>query len=267
MYFFLSYLIWLKIKMYKKISILGCGWLSKSLAFYLADKGFTVKGSNTSNKNKKEFEQNNIEPYLIDISKEKVNYSDFLSSEILIISITNKNISNFKRLVSAIENSPVKKVIFISSTSVYENLNTIVFENSKRNNLKLSKIEDIFKNSKLETTIIRFGGLFGYDRNPVNFIPKTKKMQQPNGYVNLIHRDDCELVIEKIIENNLWNEVFNACSGFHPKRKEFYTKLAKKYNEKPPIFEVNAKESYKIVSNKKLLKKILCNLKYDMLEF
>ena len=248
----------------KEVSILGCGWLGKNLAYHLKKRNYIVKGANTTTKNSIEFQERNIPHYVINLNHQELNFSDFLSSKILIISITLKNIALFKRFVKEIEQSSIEKVIFISSTSVYQNTNGIVSENSLVNASFLAQIENIFKpNSFFKTTIIRFGGLYGYNRNPVNFISKTRKMLNPNGYVNLIHRDDCIAIIEKIIENGLWNELFNACCGSHPKRKTFYINLAKKYDKKLPEFETDREESFKIISSEKLVKRLNYNFKHN----
>jgi len=44
----------------------------------------------------------------------------------LIINITSKNIPGFKQLITEIEKSEIEKVLFVSSTSVYDNLNQTI---------------------------------------------------------------------------------------------------------------------------------------------
>ena len=186
-----------------KISILGCGWLGKALAYELIHKGYNVKGSSTSNNNFDKLKLKGITPFVIDINKITDTISDFLLSDILIIAIPSKNISGFENLIIKIEASELRKVIFISATSVYPNTNGEVTEQTETNNTPLAYIENLFKsNSVFETTIIRFGGLFGYDRKPGNFVKANKIIQNPEGYVNLIHRDDCIRIIENIIIKN-----------------------------------------------------------------
>jgi 3-hydroxyisobutyrate dehydrogenase-like beta-hydroxyacid dehydrogenase len=52
----------------KNVSILGCGWLGKSLAISLLDEGYSVKGSTTTEEKLELLELNKIEPYLVNIS-------------------------------------------------------------------------------------------------------------------------------------------------------------------------------------------------------
>ena len=186
--------------MNQRISILGSGWLGLPLAVELISKGYKVNGSTTSMTKVRELEAQGITPFIIDTEDELNNISNFLCADVLIIAITSKNISAFKNLIKKIEKSKVCKVLFVSSTSVYPNTNGIVTEETVTNNSPLAHIENLFRtNTFFESTILRFGGLFGYDRKPGNFIKSGKKMDNPEGYTNLIHRDDCIRIIENII--------------------------------------------------------------------
>ena len=245
----------------KIVSILGCGWLGKSLAISLINDGFNVKGSTTSEEKLELLEFNNIEPYIIDITSFE-EFDSFLNSDILIIAITSKDIDSFENLIAQIQNSSIQKVIFISSTSVYGRLNKIMTEEDEVIDSPLVAIENLFReNSFFETTIIRFAGLFGDERHPSNWFKNGRKIPQPKGFVNMIHKEDCINIIHKIIDKNCWNTTFNACSNHHPTRREFYT-IAKLSNDcKVPEFENNEVYKWKIISSKKIQK----NLNYTFI--
>ena len=255
--------------MKKRISILGCGWLGKALAIELIQNGYDVKGSTTSNSKLNELQSNRIESFIIDISHSDIDLSSFLIADILIITIPSKNIDDFENLIFEIEKSQISKVLFISSTSVYPNTNGIVTEETPLKSSPLSEIEDLFRtNMHLDTTIIRFGGLFGYDRKPSNFIKAHKKIENPEGYINFIHRDDCVQIIEKIVANDIWNTTLNACADSHPKRRDFYTKELKKIGVLSPSFSEESLNAYKIVSNEKLKALLEYTFKYaDLMSY
>ena len=255
--------------MNQKISILGCGWLGLPLAIQLIRKGYSVYGSTTSIGKVKELETHGIKPFIITIQDKTIDLSNFLTSDILIIAITSKNNLAFKNLLLQIEKYEVRKILFISSTSVYENTNGIVTEDTKTNNSLLAEIEKLFiTNSVFETTILRFGGLFGDNRKPGNFIKSGKKMNNPEGYINLIHKDDCINIIEQIIIKNIWNTVLNACTDSHPKRRAFYTKEAKKLGKSNVVFNEESENSYKIVNNQKLKDLLEFEFKYaDLMKY
>ncbi|MCI2229626.1 dTDP-glucose 4,6-dehydratase [Polaribacter sp. MSW13] len=236
----------------KNISVLGCGWLGKSLAVSLLNEGFIVKGSTTSEEKLDLLEINGIVPFIIDIASFE-EFDEFLNSDILIIAITSKDIDGFENLISQIENSSIQKVIFISSTSVYGSLNKVMTEEDEVLNTPLTEIENLFRvNTFFETTIIRFAGLFGDERHPSSWFKNKRKIPQPKGFVNLIHKEDCIEIIHEIIDQNCWNQTFNACSNHHPTRREFYT-IAKLSNDlELPEFEENEMYKWKIISSKKV---------------
>ena len=242
----------MKIAVQMDVSVLGCGWLGKSLAISLIEKGFSVNGSTTSQDKIDDLKSVGISPFLVDISLDK-KIEDFLKSDILIVAITSKSEDDFKRLISKVEKSQIQKVIFISSTSVYPTLNKIMTEEDQTNNKPLANIERLFiQNNSFKTTIIRFAGLFGGVRNPANWFENGRKIPQPNGFINMIHREDCIAVIEEIIQQNCFGEIFNACANHHPKRKEFYTKAKLSKGFEIPEFVENEDFQWKIISSKKV---------------
>lgn len=250
--------------MNRRISILGCGWLGTPLALYLKKKGYVIYGSTTSQGKLSKLESDGIRPFLIDISNEDSELSDFLSSDILIIAIPSKSVEDFKNLISKIEHSKLRKLLFISSTSVYPNTNGIVTEETQANNVPLSDIEKLFiSNSSFELTIVRFAGLFGYDRKPGRFFKPHKIIDNPEGYVNLIHQDDCIGIIEQIIVRKAWNTIVNACTDDHPTRRDFYTKELKKLGRTNVSFNEQSNNSYKIVSNQKVKDLLDYEFKYN----
>lgn len=252
--------------MNQKISILGCGWLGKPLAVKLIQKGHAIKGSTTSKENFKVLQLKGITPYLVDLNNNALDISEFLVADVLIIAIPFKNISGFKNLITQIEKANIKKVIFISSTSVYPNTNGTVTEETPTKTTMLAEIEQLFRtNIVFQATIIRFGGLFGYDRKPRNFIKPDKKIENPEGYINLIHQDDCIQIIEQIIITESWGATFNACSDSHPKRCDFYTKEMKKMGRSTPLFNETSANAYKIVSSDKLKTLLNYQFKYSNL--
>lgn len=239
--------------MKQKISILGCGWLGEPLAKELIELEYKVKGSTTSKNKIQRFISLGISPFLLDLDAIDNSIDIFLDAEILIIATPCKNIEGFKELIIHIEKSTIKKILYISSTSVYENSNDIVTEGSTVKLTSLVKIENLFvSNDHFKTTIIRFAGLMGYDRLPGNFFPAGKKIPNPDGYVNMIHRDDCIGILTAIIKKGLWGDTFNACADTHPTRREFYTKAAIELRKDIPEFEESNHTGYKIISNQKL---------------
>lgn len=239
--------------MKQTISILGIGWLGKPLAKHLMEKGYSVKGSTTSQEKIEELEGLGIEVYRINLNNLDDNIVDFLDSDILISAIPFKDVVAFQKFSLKVKKSRIKKVIFISSTSVYEATNQIISEKTLNARTDLAIIEDFFrKNKNFDTTVVRFSGLIGYQRKPGNFFPVEKVIPNPNGFVNMIHQDDCVQIIARIIEKGIWNETFNACADTHPSRRDFYTKAALEVGRNEPEFQPKDDKAFKIISNQKL---------------
>ena len=253
----------------KQISILGCGWLGFPLAEVLISNGFEVKGSTTSEEKLSILKTAGIEPFKIVLSEAKIdgNITDFLNaSEILIIDIPPKLrkaesesfVAKIQNLIPFIENSLVKNVIFISSTSVYGEDNSIVTEEPPTNpdtesGKQLVVCENILQNnSHFKTTVVRFGGLIGEDRNPVHSFAGKSNLENGNKPINFIHQEDCIGILLKIIETNSWNENFNAVAPFHPSRKEYYSQKAVELNLAPPQFIEDKTAKGKIILSDKL---------------
>lgn len=257
--------------MMKQISILGCGWLGLPLAKSLIEKGFSVKGSTTSFEKISILKDNGIDAFQIEIGESEIKgeINSFLeNSEILIIDIPPKlrgaSSENFvkkiQNLISFIEKSAVEKVIFISSTSVYSDDNSIVKEDTKPNpdtesGKQLLEAENLLQsNPDFKTTVIRFGGLIGEERHPIHFLAGKQNIENPDAPINLIHQKDCIRIIESIIKSDCWNETFNAVAPFHPTRKTYYTQKATELNLSLPEFNDEKKSLGKTIISDKLEK-------------
>ncbi len=195
-----------------------------------------------------------FDAYQIDIEK-PADFSQFLNADTLIINITNKNKAAFEQLISQIEHSPIKHVLFISSSSVYQNSNDWVREEHQFENEDsiLWQIESLFRqSSRFTTSIIRFSGLIGPERHPGRFFRNGKQVQQADAPVNLIYLDDCIGIIEQVLKQQAWGEIFNGCADTHPSKKQFYRHAAELLSQPVPDFSQDDEPCYKIVCNEKV---------------
>ena len=221
-----------------RISILGCGWLGLPLAKHLCHKGFLIKGSTTTPAKMKQLQQLGIQPYLIKATPQiEVNsVQDFFETDILILNIPPKrrqpNIATYypqqvEAVTSYILKHQIPNVLFLSSTSVYPNLNKMVTEEEDGEPTKVSgqavkAAESILQRlPRTKTTILRLAGLVGEGRNPGQFLAGRQNLANGNAPINLVHQADCIAIITAIIEENHWGTIFNVCAEGHPSRKEF----------------------------------------------
>ncbi|MGD8426867.1 MAG: SDR family oxidoreductase [Balneolaceae bacterium] len=264
-----------------KISILGCGWLGLPLAEHLLSEGHTVKGSTTSKEKFSLLKEKGIKPYLISLNPDLQcdDCDDFWEAEVLVLNIPpsrgGDNVIEFHlrqiaAVIEKIKRSPIRFVVFVSSTSVYPEKPGIVNEvdtqpgNAARDtgNALLEVEHMLFSQSEFQTTIIRFGGLYGRDRHPVKYLAGRENLDRGNAPVNLIHLDDCIAIIQKIIREGIKGEIFNAVSDGHPPKNMYYPAVAKALGLEPPTFIEDPGKGYKVVSNEKLRLFLNYNFKY-----
>ena len=257
-----------------QISILGCGWLGLPLAKSLLENEFSVNGSTTSLEKISVLERNGIQPFQIELSETEIKgeIDSFLAtSKILIIDIPPKLrsassesfVKKIQNLIPFIEKSKIEKVVFISSTSVYADNNSVVTEATKPNpntesGKQLAQAENLLQgNPNFKTTVIRFGGLIGEDRHPIHFLAGRKNIENPEAPINLIHQIDCIGIIEKILrqaqnDNWDWNDTFNAVAPYHPTRKAYYTQKAMELHLPLPEFDQTKRSVGKTILSDKL---------------
>jgi nucleoside-diphosphate-sugar epimerase len=257
----------------KNISILGCGWLGFPLAKALLAEGFNVKGTTTSPSKLSDFEQAGIASYVVNLTSEAIvgDIDAFLeNTAVLIIAIPPKLRGpepdrfdlKIDLLIPLIENAGIENVLFISSTSVYGENNTIVTEEHVLNpdtesGKQLVVVENnLQKNTHFKTTVLRFGGLIGENRHPIKFLAGRENIENPDAPINLIHQKDCIGIILKIIEQEAWYETFNAVCPFHPSRESYYTQKAIEYELPLPKFRAENTIIGRTIVSDKIIEKL-----------
>lgn len=256
------------------ISLLGCGWLGLPLAKILLENGHTVKGSTTGRDKMSSLTSAGIIPYLIKVYQEGVqgDVTSFLSdAEILIIDIppgTRKDPEvNFTgkigRVKEFIDKSSVKHVIFISSTSVFEDREDIpeyTEENAANgttpNAAQLRGAEKLLcKGENYKVSVIRFGGLLGPGRHPVKYLAGRKEINNPKAPVNLIHLEDCIGIINAVI-NTGDAGIFHGVHPDHPTKEVYYRKIAADRNLAKPEFDTQQVSKGKKIKSLKVEKEL-----------
>lgn len=255
-----------------KIAVLGCGWLGLPLAKAFIANGFSVNGSTTSLEKISFLENEGVSAFKVVIDENEIigDINDFLGiATILIVNIPPKLrgiassdkkefVQKIENLIPYIENSLIEKVIFVSSTSVYLDNNQFVTEETlpipKTESAKQLLIAEklLQNNTNFKTTILRFGGLTGADRNPIYFLAGKNDLENPEAPINLIHQKDCIGIVLEIVNKHVWNETFNAVAPFHPTRADYYKQKAVHLNLPLPKFNLHSESIGKTISSRKI---------------
>jgi nucleoside-diphosphate-sugar epimerase len=249
----------------KSITILGCGWLGLPLAVKLVASGWAVKGSTTSPEKLQKLQESKIDPYLVQLADLPAADKRFFESEVLLINIppglrtqsAEAYLAQMDQLLLAVKQSPVKQVIFISSTSVYPELNRQITDvQDVDGSSALYQSELLFTQcSAFITTVIRFAGLVGLGRHPARFF--AGKQNIPNGQspVNLIHLDDCIGIIQSLLSQQKFGGTYHVAAPAHPGKAAFYAAAAKHTGLPLPEFVDELKE-WKIIDDITLVNRL-----------
>ena len=258
-----------------KIAILGCGWLGLKLGKRLRQQNHEVKGSVTRVDKMAELRSAGLIPYTIKLYEKGVqgDINSFLSGiETLIVDIPpglRKNpeidfVKKIRNLIPYIEKSRVPKVIFTSSTSVYEDRKDfpVYTEEEKTDNssdtaVQLRNTELLFLNNEnFQTSVLRFGGLIGEHRHPIKHLSGRKGVKNPEAPINLVHQEDCIAAIIRLMEEKKDNSVWNLVYPDHPSKEEYYSKVAAEKGLTPPEFDHSAASKGKKISSERIIKEL-----------
>lgn len=267
-----------------KISILGCGWLGLPLAAQLVEEGHSVKGSTTRAEKLAVLRALEIEPLWLQLTPEPkgIGWDYLLDCEVLIVNIPPRleragndfHPAQLRHLAELVKESPVQRIIYISSTSVYPELNREVAEEdviqpSQSAAPSLVEAEQLIQMLPQSWLVLRCGGLMGYERIPGKYVAGKKGITTGDVPVNYIHRDDVIGIIKAFLQNpSLWNEIYNVTAPLHPTRREVYLASCAPFGYEPPTFLTSEANPYKIVSSQKLRDKLNYSFHYpDPLDF
>jgi len=252
---------------FSSVSILGCGWVGLPLAIRLAGKGYEVKGSTTAPEKLETLAANGIQPFLLKFNPEAQGDkpNDFLASELLIVNIPPKvevrgnqfHVEQIRHLIKHLKQSTVSHLIYVSSTSVYPDLNREVHEEEPLpqpgSNRTLLQAEQLLQAlPDVQTTLLRCGGLMGYNRIPGRYVAGKTGLATGGIPVNYVHRDDVIGVIEEVMHQGAWNTVLNVVAPLHPTRKEVYLQNAALCGLMPAQFAEAIPQPFKVISSQRL---------------
>ncbi len=254
--------------MSKTVGVLGCGWLGLPLAQALIREGISVRGTTTSPDRLAKLESAGIQAFHLQLTAEEIQgpIATFLEGlDALVLNIPPGLRSNPKarytpkviHLLDQLEQSDCKRLIYVSSTSVYGNRQGSVNEetppepDSESGRQLLEAEQAVLSRAGLKTLVLRFGGLLARDRHPVRFLSGRSGMKNGGDPVNLIHREDCIRLIRAGLQDPELTGLINGVYPEHPVKAEYYTREAEAAGIPPPIYEDKAETvSPKIVRSK-----------------
>lgn len=230
--------------------------------------GHTVKGSTTSAEKKALLTQKGIDAHQLLLNPDPVgNLNALLQTDTLVIDIPPKagklgdafHPQQIENLTDAIRQSPIRHVIYVSSTSVYPELSRTVIETDVTDEagsgapmlVRAERLIGALAPEKI-VTVLRFGGLMGYDRIPGKYVA-GRTVDSGDVPVNYLHQNDAVGILQTIIGQQPTG-VFNGVAPEHPTREAIYRKSCEDFGYDLPTFVTpDVPVPYKVVSPARLV--------------
>ncbi|TNG95498.1 SDR family oxidoreductase [Pasteurellaceae bacterium USgator11] len=256
------------------VAIVGLGWLGFPLAKHLQRVGWTVKGSKRTHEGTESIRLNGLEAYCVQLTPEvdadPDDLNELLSVDSLIINIppsqyffdTRSYVEGIKNLVNEALLHGVQHLLFISSTSVFPQKDGEYHEESAVEpesdvGHALYEIENwLLALNGVDCDILRLAGLIGIDRHPVSHLAGRQQIKGGNQAVNLVHQTDCILAMQLLLETRGHKRVYHLSAPQHPKRADYYKKMAQLLALDEPHFVTDETDLQRIVHGNKIVQEL-----------
>ena len=268
-----------------RVLIAGCGYVGTALGERLV--GAEVWGLRRDSEALRELAPKGIKPIsadLLNLGSVKFPDVDFI---IFCQAVSRDSDDYLRTYVQATRNllevyqaKPVKKIIFISSTSVYSTQDgswvdegtvpgvmTYESEEAEKNARALLEGERTVLSSGIPAVVFRLAGIYGPGRNRVRALKEGKmKPSFSEMHTNRIHREDIVSGIILLMEKGRAGEIYVGADDEPSTQKEFYSWMYEKLNLTKPDSPAAAQGRPVHVSNRRCsnekLKKLGLKLKY-----
>jgi nucleoside-diphosphate-sugar epimerase len=245
-----------------RILIIGGGWLGLPLSESLLKIGHEV---GITRRSVAGIETIHTLLFDLDIPSTWHCASDF-DPEILVMSFPPGKNDDYTEALDQFLSGLNKKirVIYTSSTGVYKNGDRID-ENSKidETHFAFQTEQIVSKYFKERCMNLRLGGLIDERRHPIHYLAGRKEVANPEGSVNLVHKNDVINAIVKVIAEGEINGLYNIVNPDHPSRKEYYSEMARLLKLAPPEF-ADDKGLKRSISGDRFMKDFCFDYQYNL---
>jgi len=262
-----------------RVSICGCGWLGLPLAKQLVRDGYEVYGSNRDKNRAAQLTEAGIRGIALSLpikipeassdssSEADGQYCEFFKTNVLVINVPPGRgegadmafVEKIKSLSTVARDHGCKRVIFISTTSVYGSVtgeiteSTVPRPNTVTGNAHLQIEQWLHEQWGGDAIVLRLAGLIGPGRHPVKFLSGRQALANGSEPVNLVHLDDCIQTIRQIIACWPSQQLLHLAAPSHPTRQSYYTEMAVAAGLPLPEFDSLAVAQGKVVNAEQTL--------------
>lgn len=275
-----------------RVLIVGCGYVGMPLGAELVRQGHEVFGLRRTNAAEAELRAAGLTPLCADITRAEdlariPATFDWVANT---VASTRGGVEEYrqvywqgiKNLMDWLHDSPLKKFIYTSSTSVYGQTDgSLVKESSPTEpssptSRVLVETEQLLleavRQKKFPAAILRVAGIYGPDRGHLfrQYLKNEARMTgQGERILNMIHRDDVAGAILTALRDARPGEIYNAADDEAVTEVHFFSWLSEVLGKYPPPFATEAEAderkrglTQKKVSNRKLKMELGYAFKY-----
>ncbi len=256
-----------------KVLIIGCGYVGTALAERLVTAGSACVGTTTTPARLNEIKSTGARAEILDIGDRSALRAILSDCETVVLSIAPKSrdadyrdvyLAAANHLMAAVADSPVRHVVYTSSTRVYaqddgqwvdEDSSTEPTSEAGRVLLDTERcLLDAGSSSEINVSVVRLGGIYGPGRDPSARILRLAGSSCSGGsaYVNLIHRDDIVEALHRLIQSEHHGPL-NLCDDTPTTRRDYYDRVIAAASVAPIEWEAEeSDERGKRVSNARI---------------
>lgn len=259
----------------KSVLIVGCGYLGRRAAERWHAAGVHVSAMTRSPETAAEFSDAGWQPIQMDLASPPDSF-ELPKVDVVLWAVGYDRsagaarelvwIDGLKWLLNNLQ-QPVPKFFYVSSTSVYGNVeHEIVTEDTIANPvteggrccLQAEQIVlDHFRESG-SATVFRLAGIYGPDRLLRRIMDLKNEVPlpgEPDHWLNLIHVDDAVSLVTTLAEESSVKSIVNVANTGTVVRRQYYERLAQLSNSAAPVFGTENATGRARAANKRVTSK------------
>ena len=265
--------------------IVGCGFLGRRVGKLLNESGHQVFGTTRTAEHAPDLVACGVEPVIANVLDPDTLKALPLVDRVLYcvgfdrtagIPMRTVYVDGLQNVLTHLKGNP--RLIYASSTGVYARDDggwvdeDYPAEPCHEAGKVCLEAEQVATASHLQSTVLRFAGLYGPDRvmRRASLIAGEPVIGDPAKWLNVIHIDDAARVAVAALDHEHTDKLFVVSDNRPVQRSEFYAIAARCLGASPPEFvlpepgspEARREESNKRVSNQRMKQQLLADLTY-----
>ncbi len=224
----------------KTLLIAGCGYVGLALSRHMVSQGWSVWGLRRTAGAGPLIEQAGARPLIADLTDRRTLASLPVVDRVVCCQAPGRNgdyrvtyLKTANNLVSILNELPLVKLVWVSSTSVYGQSSGEWVDEltppqpSSPQAQWLLEAESVMRSARCGTIVLRLGGIYGPGRDRLNLLRGGRVAIESDAYLNQVHIDDVVGIIDCLLERGQVGGVYLGVDDEPVKRRVFYQWLAR----------------------------------------